>query len=201
MRNEYDLASDFYRRAIEVGRVAGHSTRTVAMSMTNLGLISMHRGEHAVAEELLTDAVNFWRQAGDEQLLAVTLGNLGSLQCRRGRYDEAVAIQEEALAMKRQTGDTLAVAKSLGDIALGEIGRGNDVRARQLLREALPVFRDSGQKDAVAETLEALVGIARRSGDFDQAGRLYGGAAALRAEIGAAHREVDRPVIRQRLMS
>jgi predicted ATPase/DNA-binding XRE family transcriptional regulator len=192
MQNEYDRAADLYRRAIDLGRIGGNSTRAVAMATSNLGLIAVHRGEDTLAEELLAEAVDLWRVAGDEQLLAVTLGNLGSLHCRCGRYDLAVAVQEEALAMKRKAGDTLAVAKSLGDIALAEAGRGNDSRAQVLLRDALPVFHDSGQKDAVAEALEAIAGIARRSGDLEQAARLYGGAAALRTETGAAHREVDR---------
>ena len=193
MRNQYDRAVDFYRRTIDLGRAAGNSNRAVAMSMANLGLIALHRGEEASAEKLMAEAVDLWRAVGDEQLLAVTLGNLGSLECRRGRFDKAVAIQEEALAMKRRAGDTLAVAKSLGDIALAEIGRGNDVRAELLLAEALPVFHESGQKDAVAEALEAMAGIAQRSGKLDQAARLYGGAAGLRSEVGAAHRTVDQP--------
>jgi predicted ATPase/DNA-binding XRE family transcriptional regulator len=193
MRNQYDRAVDFYRRTIDLGRAAGNSNRAVAMSMANLGLIALHRGEDASAEKLMAEAVVLWREAGDEQLLAVTLGNLGSLECRRGRFDKAVAIQEEALAMKRKAGDTLAVAKSLGDIALAEIGRGNDARAQLMLAEALPVFHESGQKDACAEALEAMAGLAQRSGKFDHAARLYGGAAGLRSEVGAAHRTVDQP--------
>ena len=85
------------------------------------------------------------------------------------------------------------MAKSLGDIALAQIGLGNDGRAQALLSEAVVVFLETGQKDAVAEVLEAMAGITRRAGRLQAAARLYAGAAAIRAEIGAAHRPVDLP--------
>ena len=193
MRNQYDQAADFYERAIALGRSENVSPRTVAMSVSNLGLIAVHQGDDPRAATLMEEAVRLWRTIGDEQLLAITLGNLGSLDCRMGRYAEAASLQEEALALKRKVGDTLAVAKSLGDIALAEIGLGNDDRAQLLLLDALHVFHETGQRDAVAESIEAIAGIAGRAGSLEHAARLYGGADAIRTEIGAAHRPVDRP--------
>src|ERR1019366_6842790 len=131
------------------------------------------------------------RGLGLEQKLAVALGNCGNLEFRRGRYDEAVVIHEEVLAMKRAIGDSLAVGHTLGGLALAEIERGDDARAEELLSEALVIFDDIDKKDGIAQVLEALARIAQDRDQLERAARLYGGAAALQAEIGVTHHPAD----------
>lgn len=190
MQTDYSRAVTYYERALALARTIGERCG-MAMPLTNLGLIAMQQGDFPRAAALFDEALALWRALGYDQKLAVTLGNRGALAFRQGQYDEAVALQEDALAMKRAMGDKLAVAHSLGDLARAEIERCHHVRAQTLLDEALSIFHRAGQRDGIAECLEAMGRIAQHTNQLDRAARLYGGAAALRAEIGVAHHPAD----------
>ena len=190
LQNDYSQAKIYYERAVQVAREHGHGYG-MAMPLTNLGIVAMQEAEYDRAAMLLDEAIEMLRGLGLEQKLAVALGNCGNLEFRRGRYDEAVVIHEEVLAMKRAIGDSLAVGHTLGGLALAEIERGDDARAEELLSEALVIFDDIDKKDGIAQVLEALARIAQDRDQLERAARLYGGAAALQAEIGVTHHPAD----------
>jgi predicted ATPase/tetratricopeptide (TPR) repeat protein len=190
MQNNYVEASAHYVRALELARTTD-DMYGMAMPLTNLGILAMQHGEYDRAASALDESLAIWRALGYDQKLAVTLGNRGNLAFRLEQYEEAATLHDEALSMKRDMGDKLAIGHSLGDLALALIELGENTRAKALLQETLSIFDDMGQKDGIAQCCEALARIAQVEDELDRAARLYGGAAAVRAEIGASHHPVD----------
>jgi len=189
---KYELAVTYYREGLEVARGIG-DVFGMAMPLSNLGLIAAQQGDYGEADALLDEAILLWREQGNQQKLAITLANRAGLAFRQGAYDDAVALHEEALAMKRAIGDTMATAHSLGDLGWAEIERGNHARAQAALEEALLIFGEAGQRDGIAECFEGMGRIAQHRDDAHRAARMYGAAARLREELGAAHHPADLP--------
>ena len=120
---------------------------------------------------------------------------LGGLEARQGNIDRASKLLEASLAHGREVGRWLAAwpAVELADLL---IGQRDHSEPRALLREALMTYRDAGDREGVAGTLEGCARLAASVGVADQAVRLAGAAAALRAAIGSpargAHTTLDR---------
>jgi non-specific serine/threonine protein kinase/serine/threonine-protein kinase len=115
-----------------------------AKMMDSMGRVYQNLGLYAMAESLLTAAVEL-RQAelGEEHLDTIeSLSYLGWLRFWQGRYDEARVLHEQALAVReRELGaEHVATAWSLYYLGTTHVFEGDPVRGRALLERALPTF-------------------------------------------------------------
>jgi non-specific serine/threonine protein kinase len=189
---DYTSATEYYQQGLKIAREIG-DLNSIGLPLTNLASVAMQQGDFTRAAQLSEEAAVVWRALGNDQRLAIVLANRSGMAFRQGEYDLAADLQEEALAVKRAVGDKLAAASSLGYLGLIEIERGNLAVAGDRLREALVTFHEAGQKTEVAGCFEGLARVALEESDDIRGARLYGGAEALREEIGAALPQVDRP--------
>ena len=171
-------AAALYVEAADAAERAGDA-RTAAAVITNLGYLSLRRGDWDRAADESRRALERSRVVGDGAGLVVALLNLGYASIQRGRPDEAASAFAEALAFQRDLGDREAIAYCLDGIAAVLIGRGFDrdalrlVAAAAALRETIGASLASYERDLHERVLEE----ARR--------RVGAGAAALEEE-GAA---------------
>jgi tetratricopeptide (TPR) repeat protein len=144
--------------------------------------VAAARGEHARAQELSGEALALRRTLGDPLLVVDSAYNLGEAAFAAGDHEHAQKALEECLALSRELGDSLHQAAAL--CVLGEVALLDGVleRAEGLLRESLAIYAGLPDDRASAECLLGLAAVSAGIGRFDEAGRLWGAADALRGD-------------------
>jgi len=94
--------------------------------------------------DLLQEAVDTFRRAGDRWGLASTLWRVADLELARDRPDAAEERLEEALAVVGETRRVRWRAVTCANLAELALLRGDHVRARTLLEQALEGFETRG---------------------------------------------------------
>ncbi len=151
--------------------------------LTNLGRMSLKRGDVAAAQDLAAQALAIARPHGSPWLISHALLILGAALSDQGQFSTAQTVLEEALALSRQGDDSRMVAyclDALGPIALAQGQRGE---AEQQLAESLRLWWELGERAKVADSLENHAQLAVASGQHDAALRLAGAAMSLRATL------------------
>jgi hypothetical protein len=87
------------------------------MALSGLGLVDTVAGDHDLAEQLLTEACDLFRRAGDRWGLTGALWNTADLAIARLDFAAARASLEEALAVLRETGRELWIAQTEARLA------------------------------------------------------------------------------------
>ena len=106
------------------------------MALSGLGLVDAASGNYERAEQLLAEARDLFRRAGDRWGLTGVLWNSADLAVTRGDLDAAVEALEEALAVQREAGRGLWIAQTLTHLAEVALAQDEPERARTLLLEA-----------------------------------------------------------------
>ncbi|HKG24507.1 MAG TPA: LuxR family transcriptional regulator, partial [Thermomicrobiales bacterium] len=117
--------------------------------------------------------------------VAYTLFNLGDVARQEGDFDRARRLFDQSLALFQEVGDKLGVGYALYDLARVAHLQRRDDGAAALYADALRLRQELGDKRGLVECLEGLAPVAHRLGDLPLAGRLFGAAEALRAQIDA----------------
>ena len=106
--------------------------------------MATRRGEHDRAADLLQEAADTFRRAGDRWGLVSTLWRIADLERARGRSAAAEERLEDAFAIVGETRRVrwrAVTAANLGELVLQ---RGDEARARELLESALAGFEARG---------------------------------------------------------
>jgi tetratricopeptide (TPR) repeat protein len=90
--------------ALELARSV-QDTVTVALSLTNVGRLSLHTKQLDQSRRYLEEALTYWEDAQDEWGIAYTLGYLGAMEFRQGHHQEATRFLEESLTRYREMGE------------------------------------------------------------------------------------------------
>ena len=131
--------------------------------------------ERLIREEMLARA----REDADEAALVDALVRVGQIAEREGVDDRARFLYEEGVWRARRTGSRKWLAVLLA--SLGRLARPDDDpgQAEELLIESFDQAAREGRKRAVLVTIASTGVLAARSGAYDSAARLLGGAAGL----------------------
>jgi predicted ATPase/class 3 adenylate cyclase len=158
--------------------------RALSAALNTMGGIAVERDDYERARDLYAESLAVRRTLDDPLLVVNSANNLGLAAFRQGDHGAAVAALDECLELARHLGDELHAASAL--CALGEIALidGEPGRARALLVEALDLYVDLDDPRMIAECLHALGGVGVAAGDAETAAFLWGGAEALRDELG-----------------
>lgn len=135
----------------------------ISRTLFQLGNRAFMTGDHELAAELKSEALQIARQSGDKAQIAAGLfsrgiGFEGSNRDRRAPFEEAQAIYRE-LAMK---GDLVRALQVCEQLACDD---DDWDRRESYLTEALDVSRQLGSEHLLATSLERLAEIARSRGD------------------------------------
>jgi predicted ATPase/DNA-binding XRE family transcriptional regulator len=190
-QGKYDRAKELWQESLSLFRELG-VTIGIAYSYGNLGLVADAQGDYEQAIASYEEALALFRQLDDRTFIAYMLHNLGLIAYFQGHYERATALYEESLALVRALEDQNSIAMTLGNLGLVAFVQGDYGRALALQHEALTLGRQLTNKPWLARGIEHFALIAAATNEPKRAARLFGGAAALRAELGATLPPNDR---------
>ena len=121
------------------------------------------------AIDLKTDAINLFRELGDDELLAATIKDLGEIAMMQGDWEGAEALIDESLAIRRRLGGSAGIAHSLHGRGELELARGNWSDSASALKEAAELFSTRGDVWNVALAKHSLAELDRRAGRLGDA--------------------------------
>jgi serine/threonine-protein kinase len=179
----YDKAEKNYRSALETQtRIFGTDHAETAATMTQFGVLAFRQGKIAEADQLLENAVAFYRRQQARQApefsaanLVTAMNFLGAVKMTSIDLQSSAAILEEALQIAEnadlQGNERFALAAVQGDVGLYLARVGEHERADRLLRESLAIHRQLSQypRWEMGATLASLGELYNRKNQPDQA--------------------------------
>jgi predicted ATPase/DNA-binding SARP family transcriptional activator/DNA-binding CsgD family transcriptional regulator len=120
---------------------------TRAKALSGAGTFAWHRGDNDKATALHGEALELYRELGDDSGVAFSLMCLGAQNDNEpGDYERAAPFFEEALAISRRIGDSRNIVTALHSLADVERQRGNYERAKMLGMESMALAREMEDK-------------------------------------------------------
>ncbi|MDM7856354.1 ATP-binding protein [Cellulomonas alba] len=178
--NDRQRATDRLTTALEVARAAS-LPHAEAETLRYLSMVAMNGGDYPRALELLRDAHDVARRAGDVDQQTRAALQTAQLTYYLGRYAEAVDASVRALPRVRASGYRYALAVALGNAAAFALPTGRYAEARAWAAEALDLATRLHDEDTQAVARFGLAAVALRVGEPDEARS----DAALALEAGA----------------
>ncbi len=184
-QTDYAGARKLLEEALAIFRTLG-DRRGVGQALNSLASMAIDQGDYPVAQSLLEESIVIPTELGDQRGISVALINLGVVAMQTGNGLTARDLLEEALAIVRTRGDRGGVAVATHN--LGQLLRqqGDYVRAEALLKEGFAIWHDMGYRSGVAGSLEGFAALAVALGQPVRAAHLWGRAAQIRDDTGAA---------------
>ena len=189
-QGDSDRAEAAFREALRTAAAAG-SRLTTASALTGLAMVDLDRGRYEEAAARLDEALDRYQEL--ESVLVAGPVYVSATHTRRGQTALAVGDLagaarhlEEAERRQRALGFAWGLSRTL--CYLGDLARARDDLDAALghYRESLQLAQKSGVLLRAANALDGVAGVAAARGDAERAVRLYGAAAALREQLGAA---------------
>jgi non-specific serine/threonine protein kinase len=181
---EYGHAADRVREALALWRSLGDRLGLVR-ALLFAALIANARHEEAWEYEVMVEAVEVARAAGDPLWIALSVGSLGHTLARRGDFAGALAALDEDLALLRTIGYERGIGwalEGLGDVALAS---GDAERAQRHYREALALSWKHQTPNTLIHEMRRLAFALEAGRRLEEASRFLGAVAALRDDLGA----------------
>jgi tetratricopeptide (TPR) repeat protein len=143
-------AHTVYGHALQAARRSGGlaAEAGVATQLSNLGEVSLRRGEYQRAIGYLRQTLMLFRQAGDQHGEAVTLRTLAEAMQGTGQPAAARAELETALRLAADTGNTYQQASAHRDLAESHHRADQDQQARYHWEQALDLYTQLGAPEA-----------------------------------------------------
>lgn len=202
---EYERAEALADSGLRAAKRAIGQPLLLARARHGRGRVAIDRGDYALAEMHLRDALGDYRRMadrtdgrtdrGDTEQAADVLQDLAELADLRGEVASAQAIYREALAIRRaRHGERHPdVAESLHGLGMSLRRSGDYIGAEPLVSQALILRRQllPPGHAAIAYTLSDLAQIRNDLGEFDSAEALYREAlASQQKSLGPDHPDV-----------
>lgn len=157
-----------------------------ARAKNNLGVIRRRTGDFGVALDCFRQALEIYRELGDEAAEATELNNLSVvLGFDLGDYDRALENQLASMRIRERMGDQHGMLQSFNSLGVLYLNLGDAQRAKEYLDRALEGWRDSGMRPRVAATLNNLADVYVALGDLPGALSKQEEALSLREELGS----------------
>lgn len=128
----------------------------------------------------LNDAIQGWRELGDQRLEALALRSRGSVYFYLNMMPESLASYQEALAILRLLPNRLDEASALLSMAITQLDMADSVNATRSFERALELFRGERDEKFVGTTLYHLGRASFLLSDLTQALRFYEQALPIR---------------------
>jgi predicted ATPase/DNA-binding SARP family transcriptional activator len=144
MAGELDAAEAGAQTALALGRAA-RDWRTIASSLTVLGVVAFYRGDGPAAEKLQQSALTAARQQGDRWLTGKVLINLSDIAESLGEWQRATGYVLEALRITQAMGDHALAVFAVEAMAELRLRLGAPRAATRLLAAAHTYRTDMGQ--------------------------------------------------------
>ncbi|HWD38578.1 MAG TPA: BTAD domain-containing putative transcriptional regulator [Fimbriimonas sp.] len=169
MQNDLTTAEQLAARGLEQ---AGSSAVGAAL-LSCLGAIAKKRTEHASAACFWEEALETYRQLGNEQAAGKTLLSLSTIPRASREFAKATQLCEEALSIFERHGNRQQTALALQNLGLLACYRSEWTRSKLLLERAAEIRRGLGDQNGLAFSLGALGQTALDAGWHEEAWRYY----------------------------
>ena len=164
---------------------------TAAGALSGLALVDLDRGRYAEAAARLDEALARYQElepalVAGPVYVSQTLLRRGEAALAGGDLAGAARYLEEAERRQRAQSFAWGLSETLrylGDLARA---RGDLDAALGCYRESLALAGERGDPLWAADALDGVAGVAAARGQAERAARLFGAAAALREQLGAA---------------
>lgn len=180
---DYERASMYYHEALALRQATDQSPLGGIVTVDNLGLVHLRRGEAKTARAYFEKALRLYRQTGNRQGESRVLGNLASLHLQQKEYERARQLAEEDLALMQSIGRQAQLAARLVRLAAIHHGLGQLRRARRYAEQGVAGARARGEENVLAQGLTYLGRISAAQGDGRTAAAAYQEAVSLRRRL------------------
>ena len=182
----WDPWIDTHELALRSARASGDRWAE-AVTLDNLGVAHVDRGELAEASACYERALVLFEEIGNEQGRVTALANLGWAHHYQGEHEQARGELSAALRAYERAGSERNAAITLRGIALAETELGHSADAVRHTTEALAVFDRLGLEFDAAMAFNCLGWAHFRAGEHDQAAQAYRQAVVRAERIGSDH--------------
>jgi DNA-binding SARP family transcriptional activator/tetratricopeptide (TPR) repeat protein len=166
--DHWDQAAVLYRTVLAAACQAGDRLGQ-ALTLTQLGNLSLITGDLRSAAASLAQGVDLYRAVGDDTGQIDALMFLAGAQTDAGDFPAAAASLRQALALAGRLGDRLGQAQALVGLGVVQLRAGDYLAAATSLRQALALFRETGQRIGEAVALGNLGWAQCETGDYPAA--------------------------------
>jgi tetratricopeptide (TPR) repeat protein len=150
----WEIRSDFSEGSRWLEAALGQSGRpntitesaTLAKLLSEAGTFAYYRADFDHATALHGEALELYRELGDDSGVAFALMCLGAQYGEKGDHERGAPFFEEALALSRRIGDRRNIVTTLQNLADVERKRGNNERAKTLGMESMALAREMEDK-------------------------------------------------------
>lgn len=154
-----------------LGRAPGASPLLRARALRCLGGSSVFAGDYARAIGANKQALELYREAGDEVGEMTMIFRLGSANLNLGEIDRARGLLEESLAGFRRVGKKMGECEASGELASLELDHGDARLGRVLLEQNIELAREVGFTWWEAGKLHHLAEHAIGAGELEEGER------------------------------
>ncbi|UJB73020.1 tetratricopeptide repeat protein (plasmid) [Acaryochloris sp. 'Moss Beach'] len=140
-----------------------------ADQLLSQGVEYFNKGQFREAKAAWEEALNLYRQIGDQKGVANSLNNLGIVYRSLGEYAQAIDYYQQSLVITRKIGDQQGVANSLNNLGLAYDSLGEYAQAIDYYQQSLVIKRKIGDQKGVAGSLGNLGNAYSSLGEYAQA--------------------------------
>ena len=162
-----------------------------AQALAGVGAIAWRQHDVDAAERFAAEAVEIFRELGDDRELVGPLSVLGAVAARQGDYGKALAFHEESGQLARRADDGYGVAMSLNNQAYAAWMTADVDRAGALWEECLSAAREAGTTEVAALATSGLGDVALARGTPESAGQRFRDALASFVQLGFPELQAD----------
>jgi ATP/maltotriose-dependent transcriptional regulator MalT len=155
-----------------------------AKGLTGLGTMAYDQGDMPHALAFHEEALDLYRELGDQAGIAFALNNLGGHADRQGAYEQATEYYEEALDLYRELGDSRGMAIVFNNLGNKVRDQGDQQRAADLYGQGLALARPLKDRLLIAVLLSNLGELAHDQSDDAQTIVRFEEAVPLFQELG-----------------
>jgi tetratricopeptide (TPR) repeat protein/transcriptional regulator with XRE-family HTH domain len=178
----WDQALTLYRATVTIAQRA-EDQAAQAGALADLGDMQTLTGDYRAATATHLQALQLFRDQGDQLGEANALNKLGTVQQAAGDRS-AVASLVQALSLHRRLSDRLGEANDLNQLGIMQFSDGEYRAATASHEQALQLCRELGDQLGEANALNRLGGVQQATGDYQAAAASLTRALQLHRDLG-----------------
>lgn len=167
-----------------INATSEQQTATRAHALDGLAILIWRQGEHQQAEQLLQQALQYYRDLQHPLGEARTLSHLGLVTETSGAYDQAFAFYEAALALHRAQNNSIGIASVLHNMGNLHCHQNNIEQAMALYNECLEIYEQHDSKSDIALISLGIGAVARDLGQAEVAHEAFARSRTLAEALG-----------------
>jgi len=184
-QGRYLEAARMYEKAAEAEKVSPRLRMAVlADALNNAGGCYYFVGQYDKAIKKYEEALQIYRNLGNEACISRTLNGIGAVYYDMGQYDKTFKNYQEALDIARKLGKKVDVASYLNNNGNVYYSWGKYDKALENYEEALAIDRRLGRENSVATRLGNIGMVYNEWGKYDKALENYEEALAIDRRLG-----------------